>query len=87
MRAPATQDSSDGALFYAIEQGVPFTGMPAWSTGTAAGERSSWELVLFIRHLPELSAQELQEMDQLNPRSALEERRQQEIDDFLAGRD
>ena len=53
MQAPATQRLSDGALFYAIEQGVPLTGMPAWSTGTEDGERASWELVLFIRHLPD----------------------------------
>ena len=38
-----------------IERGVPLTGMPAWSTGTADGARSSWELVAFIRHLPKLT--------------------------------
>ena len=69
MQAPATQELSDGALFYAIEQGVPLTGMPAWSTGTEDGERASWELVLFIRHLPEITTDELTEMEVLNPRS------------------
>lgn len=58
-----------------------------WSTGTPDGERSSWELVLFIRHLPNLSAEELREMQELNPRSPAEERRQQEIDDFLSGKE
>lgn len=85
MQAAATQDLSDGALFYAIEEGVPFTGMPGWSTGTPEGERQSWELVLFIRHLPEITTEELMEMEALNPRSPAELRRDQEIDDFLGG--
>ena len=85
MREPATQRQSDGALFYAIEHGVPFTGMPAWSTGTAHGERESWELVLFVRHLPHITADELAEMARLNPRTSADERRDQDINDFLSG--
>lgn len=85
MRASATQDQSDGALFYAIEQGVPFTGMPAWSTGTADGERGSWELVWFIRHLPRLTPTELREMEALNPKSAADLERERDIQDFLKG--
>ena len=38
MRLSATQDLSDGALFYIIEHGVRFTGMPAWGTGTIDGD-------------------------------------------------
>ena len=86
MRASRTQRLTDGELFYAIEEGIPFTGMPAWGTGTADGERSSWELVRFIRHLPQLSAEELQDMERLNPKSAAEEQREKNIDDFLAGK-
>jgi len=85
MRGPATQGMSDGELFYVIERGIPLTGMPAWGTGTPDGERSSWELVLFIRHLPALSEAELREMEALNPKSPAEMRRQAEIDDFLSG--
>ncbi len=85
MQAPATQELSDGALFYSIEQGVPLTGMPAWSTGTEDGERASWELVLFIRHLPEITTEELADMEALNPRSAADLALEQEIDDFLSG--
>lgn len=47
MRLPATQDLSDGELFYIIEHGIRFTGMPGWTTGTQAGEESAWRLVLF----------------------------------------
>ena len=86
MRTGATQAMSDGELFYVIEQGIPFTGMPAWGTGTEDGVRSSWELVRFIRHLPNLSAEELQDMEHLNPRSPADEQQKKEIDDFLAGK-
>lgn len=85
MRGPRTQGMSDGELFYVIERGIPFTGMPAWGTGTPEGEQSSWEVVLFIRHLPRLSEQELKDMEALNPKSPADERRNKEIDDFLSG--
>jgi|SRR3989338_4821859 len=85
MRAETTQRQSDGALFYAIEQGVPFTGMPAWSTGTPDGERESWELVLVIRHLPRLTSEEIAEMETLNPKSPAQVERERQIEDFLKG--
>jgi mono/diheme cytochrome c family protein len=83
MRLPATQDLSDGALFYVIEHGIRFTGMPGWSTGTKAGEESTWHLVHFIRHLPQLSASELEKMKQMNPRSPDEIRQEIEEERFL----
>lgn len=85
MRLPATQDLGDGALFYAIEYGIPFTGMPAWSNGTDAGARSSWELVHFIRHLPRLTPDEIREMEALNPRSAADREQERMIQEFLGG--
>jgi mono/diheme cytochrome c family protein len=85
MRQPATQNLSDGALFYAIEQGIPFSGMPAWSTGTADGERDSWELVHFIRHVPRLTAEEIREMEALNPKSAADLEAERRIQEFLKG--
>jgi len=86
MRVAPTQSMTDGELFYVIERGLPFTGMPAWSTGTPDGERSSWELVTFIRHLPKLTEQELKEMESLNPQSPAEAKRKRDIDDFLSGK-
>src|ERR1044071_8928285 len=65
MRLPATQDLSDAELFYIIENGVRLTGMPGWSTGTKAGETSSWHLVHFIRHLPKLSDEDIARMESL----------------------
>lgn len=83
MRLPATQRLSDGELFWVIENGIRFTGMPAWSTGTTAGETSSWHLVQFIRHLPALTPNDIDAMKQLNPRSPEEIRQEIEETRFL----
>lgn len=83
MRLATTQEMTDGELFWVIENGIRFTGMPAWSTGTKAGEESSWRLVQFIRHLPALTPAELDAMKQLNPRSPAEIRQEIEEDRFL----
>ena len=85
MRADATQELSDGALFYIIEHGVRFTGMPAWGTGSMEGEESSWHLVNFIRHLPKLTPEELAEMAAMNPRPPAEIRQEIEEQRFLEG--
>ncbi len=83
MRLPATQDLSDGELFYVIEHGIRFTGMPGWGTGTAAGEQSSWQLVHFMRHLPKLTPAELDAMKDRNPRSPQDIRLELEEERFL----
>lgn len=86
MRQSATQGLSDGALFYVIEHGIRFTGMPAW--GAAGGdEKTSWDLVNFIRHLPALTPEELDEMAALNPRPPAEIRLEIEEERFLRGED
>jgi len=87
MRQPATQNLSDGELFYIIENGVKLTGMPAWSTGRPDGEESSWHLVQFIRHMPKLTAAEIAEMESLNPRGPEEWRQREEEQKFLEGGD
>ena len=85
MRAAATQDLTDGELFYLIENGVKLTGMPAWGTATPEGEEASWGLVHFIRKLPELTEDDLALMAELNPRSAAEWQALEEERKFLAG--
>ena len=85
MRLPETQALSDGELFYIIDNGVRFTGMPAFGTGTAAGDESTWRLVHFVRHLPRLTADELQRMESVNPRSPEEIRQEIEEQQFLQG--
>ena len=87
MTLVATQKLSDGELFWIIENGIKLTGMPAWGDDSSSGEEDgeSWELVQFIRHLPELTPEELRAMARLNPVSRDELERQLEIERFLAG--
>lgn len=69
MRLAATQELTDGELFYIIENGVRFTGMPAFGSGTAdpKDETLAWQLVHFIRRLPTIGPDELDEMKSMNP--------------------
>jgi mono/diheme cytochrome c family protein len=83
LTAPATQELSDGELFYIIENGIRLTGMPGW--GGAGRPEESWKLVQFIRHLPRLREEERQEMERLNPRSPEEWKELKEEEDFLGG--
>lgn len=85
LTASATQSLRDGTLFYVIEHGVRFTGMPAFGTGTLEGEESSWHLVNFIRHLPKLTPEQLEEMAAMNPRPPAEVLQALEEQRFLAG--
>ena len=66
LRAARTQQLTDGEIFYIIENGVRFTGMPAFG-GEHASKDESWRLVRFIRHLPSITAAELADMAKLNP--------------------
>ena len=86
MRTVPTQAMTDGELFYVVEHGIPLTGMPAWGNGTPDGETATWELVGFIRHLPQITPGEIERMETLNPKTAGDEKRKQEIDDFLSGK-
>ena len=85
MRLAATQDLEDHQLFYIIENGIRLTGMPAWGTGTKEGEEASWKLVQFIRHLPEITPEEVAQMEAMNPRSPAEIRQEIEAERFLRG--
>ena len=85
MTLAATQSLSDGELFAIIENGVRLTGMPGFGNGTAASAHGSWGLVHFIRHLPNLTAEELAEMQKLNPKSPAEWEQMQAEEAFLAG--
>ena len=87
MTLPETQSQSDGELFATIENGIRLTGMPAWGNGTAESAYGSWTLVHLIRHLPTLSAEEIAEMESLNPKSRQEFEEEQEMQKFLAGGD
>ncbi len=83
MRLAATQQLSDGELYYIIHNGVRWTGMPAW--GDPDNDQDSWKLVLFIRHLPSLTAAELRDMERFNPKSAVDREEDKEEQEFLNG--
>src|SRR5580692_5551762 len=85
MRLAETQKLSDGELFWIIENGVRFTGMPAFSTRHSSPE-DSWKLVRFIRHLPQLTEAERLEMERNNPKSPADLLEEQQEDDFLNGK-
>jgi mono/diheme cytochrome c family protein len=87
MTLAETQRQSDGALFATIENGIRLTGMPAWGNGTPESAHASWTLVHFIRHLPQLTAEEIAEMETLNPKPPAEVLAAKEEEEFLAGGD
>ena len=66
LRAAGTQNKSDGELYYTIQNGVRLSGMPAFSE--VHTPEKTWRLILFIRHLPQVTPEELNEMKGLNPK-------------------
>ena len=51
------QERSDGALFHIIQNGIRWTGMPAWKAEHSADD--TWKLVAFIRKAPTLTQADL----------------------------
>lgn len=78
MRLAATQNLSDGELYYIIRNGVPLTGMPAWGEPHTDQDDESWQLVLFIRRLPHLTPDEIKDMETYNPKGKMEEEDEEE---------
>ncbi|MCZ2078955.1 MAG: c-type cytochrome [Bryobacterales bacterium] len=62
LRGADTLGLSDGELFYIIKNGIRFTGMPGWG----GEDEDNWKLVAFIRHLPNITAKELELMKEVN---------------------
>jgi plastocyanin/cytochrome c553 len=54
---PAIQQMSDGALFAVIQNGVRWTGMPAFRSAHSTEE--IWQLVSFVRRVPRLTPADL----------------------------
>jgi len=65
LRQSQTQHLTDGEIYSIIANGVRLTGMPA----SDHEPDDNWRLVLFIRHLPQLSPDEQREMERINPNS------------------
>jgi mono/diheme cytochrome c family protein len=85
LRLPDTQSMSDGELFWVIHNGIRFTAMPAWGEGDPAQDKDSWKLIHFIRHLPQLTPEELDQMKALNPKTKKELEEEAAFDRFLEG--
>ncbi len=49
-------DTPDGELFWVTKHGIRLTSMPAF--GRTHSDEEIWKIVAFIRHLPELTAEE-----------------------------
>jgi hypothetical protein len=62
LRAEATQRLTDGEIMNIIREGIRFTGMP----GFGGSDEDNWKLTLFIRHLPSLSENERNFMNEMN---------------------
>lgn len=92
MRSGETQNKSDGELYYTIENGVRLSGMPAFgpgsippSSGQGSSDAENWKLVLFIRHLPQITSEELEGMEKLNPKTESDRAEEQQEEEFLNG--
>ena len=56
-----TQEMSDSEIFFVVARGVALSGMPAFGAHHSADEM--WKMVLWMRHLPNLSAAERKEIE------------------------
>ena len=83
MTGEHTQRLTDGELYYIIHNGIRWTGMPAW--GDENNDQDSWKLVLFVRHLPHLTQDEIREMERFNPKSVAEQEEEKQEEEFLNG--
>jgi hypothetical protein len=60
--------------------------MPAFGEEHAkAGDMETWNRVFFIRHLPDQTAEELKQMQQLNPKTDKERLEEDDEQNFLHG--
>jgi mono/diheme cytochrome c family protein len=82
LRQPETQNLSDGEIFWVIEHGVRFTGMPAF-TSHGGDQQDTWKLVLFIRHIASLSPAERMDMEQHNPKGPADREEEKDENNFL----
>ena len=85
LRLADTQSMSDGEIFWVIHNGIRFTAMAAWGEGDPAQDMGSWKLVHFIRHLPKLTPEELDQMKALNPKTKKDLEEGAAFEQFLQG--
>ncbi|MEO8340905.1 MAG: hypothetical protein ABI604_14535, partial [Nitrospirota bacterium] len=64
-----------------------FTAMPTRGEGDPAEDKESWKLVHFIRHLPQLTPEELDQMQTLTPKTKNDLEEESAFSQFLQGDD
>lgn len=57
---PRVQARTDGQLFWITSEGIRMSGMPAF--GPTEDEDEIWHMVAFLRHLPELTDEEVAQL-------------------------
>jgi mono/diheme cytochrome c family protein len=82
LRQSETQNLSDGEIFWIIEHGVRFTGMPAF-TSHGGDQQDTWKLVLFIRHIASLSPAERMDMERHNPKGPEDREEEKDENNYL----
>jgi mono/diheme cytochrome c family protein len=87
LRLSDTQSMSDGEIFWVIHHGIRFTAMPAWGGDDLDKDLDSWKLVHFVRHLPQLTPEELDQMKALNPKTKKDLEEEVAFGQFLQGDD
>jgi mono/diheme cytochrome c family protein len=81
LRQSETQNLTDGQIYYIIHNGIRLTGMPAW--GGPGKDDDSWKLVLFIRYMAQMTPQEMKDMEQFNPKSAVDREEEESEQRYL----
>ena len=69
-RAPELRRKSDltpAEQFWVVKHGVKMTGMPAW--GVTHSDELLWDVVAFLRKLPELTADQYQTLVKSAPKT------------------
>ncbi len=85
LRESETQNKTDGELYYTIANGIRLSGMPAFGDEHGTDDSETWHLVSFIRHLPQLNAEQKKSMERFNPKSEMERMENEEEQKFLHG--
>lgn len=65
--AELVEDMTDAELFWATENGIRFTGMPAWEASLS--DAQIWDVVAFMRTSPDMKAADYDALDRRVPRT------------------
>lgn len=79
-RAPELRRGSEltpAEVFWVVKHGIKMTGMPAW--GTTHDDHILWDVVAFLRKMPELTAEEYQALIKSAPKTHGEMMQQMDI--------